>query len=318
MMSTAFIDAVMERCPDSQVDLIVRNGFETIPLPHRGEIIPFDKTATSAVRFGKWLRSRSYDRIYILPPSFSSALMAFFAKIPERSGYRGDFRGFLLKPSVRYVQPHRTRHLIAEYLDLLDGKVEPDDYYPRLEVTEDWIDTTLKKRFDRLPEDYVTVAPGVVYGPAKQWPEDYFKRLVSFLRDRDETVIVIGTKNDFDLGQTIKANDDGVTNLCGETSLPELIAVLAKSKLLVSNDSGTMHVMAALQKPQIAVFGSTSIVWTSPMNRKAEVLTLSLDCSPCFDRKCRFGHYRCLTNIFPEMVGEKVLELQAKNGKTRT
>ncbi len=309
MMSTAFIKAALNTFSDSQIDLIVKSGFEAIPLPHRGEIIPFDKSLNSAIRFGKALRSKQYARIYILVPSFSSALMSFIAKIPERIGYAESFRSFLLRPAVEYTQQHRSQHLIGEYLNLLGEDVRIDKVYPQLEATEEWTMEVLSRRFRDLPEDYVSIAPGVIYGPAKQWPENHFRQLVSFFIKRDQTVVIVGTKDDYELGNSIKGAAEGVINLCGKTSLTELIAILAKSKLLVSNDSGTMHVMAALQKPQIAVFGSTSTIWTSPVNEKAEILSLNLDCSPCYKRQCPLGHYRCLIDISPEMVIEKALHL---------
>ncbi|MBU3916081.1 lipopolysaccharide heptosyltransferase II [bacterium] len=313
MMSTAFIKAVLVYFPDSSIDLIVKAGFEKIPLPHRGKIIPFDKKSMSPIQFGRGLREYSYDVFFVLPPSFSSALMAYATKVPKRIGYIGSFRGFLLNPGTHYLKKHRTQHLVTEYQQLLDKKINPEEFYPELTVSETWTDKNISGLTKGLPKEFITIAPGVIFGSAKQWPVNYFKELASSIIDRGENVVVIGTKDDFELGQTLSKNNDCITNLCGETTLNQLIAVLSRSKLLVSNDSGTMHIMAALQKPQVAIFGSTSTVWTSPINKKAEVLTLNLDCAPCYKRECRFGHTNCLNDLKPEIVIDRVNRLLLKS-----
>ncbi len=314
MMATAFISAVLETFPKTQVDLIVKSGFEKIPLPHRGRVLSFDKSSISAFHFGKLLRKEGYNRIYILPPSFSSALMAFSAKIPERIGYKMSLRGFLLTHGVLFSTVHRSQHLVSEYLQLLDPNLNKDSFAPVLNITDDWLISVLNHRFDDLPTSYIAIAPGVVYGPAKQWPKENFRQLISDLEKKGENVVIIGTSDDKPLGDYLAKSNKSALNLCGKTSLNELIAVLARSKTLISNDSGTMHIMAALQKPQIAVFGSTSTVWTSPVNEKAEVLTLNMDCAPCFKRECPFNHYDCLNGITTEMVMEKITALSRKYG----
>lgn len=310
MMSTAFIHAALNKYPDASIDLIVKSGFENIPLPHRGEILPFDKDAISAFRFGKKLVDRQYDKIFVLPPSFSSALMAFSAGGGKRYGYNGNFRGLLLNQGKTYLQPHRSQHLIREYIQLLD---DPSAYLatvPGLVVTDDWCQKVLGNLQNNLPKSYITIAPGVIYGPAKQWPIGHFKAVVQKLLGLGKKVVVVGTKDDHLLGKTLSdVHKKQVLNLCGQTNLNQLIAALALSDLLISNDSGTMHVMAALQKPQIALFGSTSTIWTGPVNRKAKVFNLGVDCAPCFARECKYGHYECLTQIEPDQVFEESQKL---------
>lgn len=310
MMSTAFIRAVLMKYPDARVDLIVKSGFESIPLPHRGEILPFDKQSESPYRFGKKLAEIQYDKIFVLPPSFSSALMAFSAGIGKRIGYYGSLRYFLLNKGKSYLQPHRSQHLIREYIQLLDDHVSLLETGPGLEITQEWTQQILGGLQKQLPASYITVAPGVIYGPAKQWPIGHFKEVVKALITKGQKVVVIGTKEDSPLGEALcDVDPTQVYNLCGKTNLNQLIAVLALSDLLISNDSGTMHVMAALQKPQIALFGSTSTTWTGPVNQKATIFDLKYDCSPCFARECKFGHYDCLTQIKPQQVWEQALTI---------
>ena len=118
-MSTGFLSAVLESFPDSQVDIILKSGFETLPIPHRGEKILFDKNKDSAGKFGKSLRYKNYDYFYVLPPSFSSAWMAFQSKIPKRIGYAGEYRSFLLTSATKHEIKPGSQHLLKEYLDFL-------------------------------------------------------------------------------------------------------------------------------------------------------------------------------------------------------
>ena len=128
-------------------------------------------------------------------------------------------------------------------------------------------------------------------------------------RELDLPLILLGTEADQETAEFIQNQSKGITNLCGKTSLNQLVAILARASLLVSNDSGAMHVMAALQRPQIALFGSSTPRWTAPLNPLAEVIYLDLECSPCFKRQCPFGHLNCLTGISPQQVAEKALKM---------
>ena len=305
-MATAFINEVLVCFPESQIDLVVKSGFEGLPLPHRGQIRPFDKRTISAYQYGRQLREEGYDRFYVLPPSFSSALMAFGSRATLRYGYRGSLRSLLLNRAKSYRIKHRDQHLVSEYLQLLEDEGCAADTKPGLVIDDDWIAATLSGLSETLPRPYVSIAPGAIYGPAKQWPPAYFQELLAMLDRAGISTVIIGTAADYDLGQQILGDATRAFNLCGKTSLNQLIAVLAQSQLLISNDSGTMHIMAALQMPQIAVFGSTSTVWTGPVNEKAEVISLQLDCSPCFKRECPLGHTDCLNRISPQMVWERV------------
>lgn len=311
MMSTAFIHAVLEQYNSAEVDLIVAKGFEAIPLPNRGEIIPYDKKQESLFQFAKKLKSRNYDQIFVLPPSFSSAFMAFWSGIPIRTGYPGEGRSIWLNKIKKYQKLHRSQHLIKEYLQLL--KPSPDNtYYPQLELNENWISNQIDNSGLSLPSEFVTIAPGAKYGPAKMWPVQHYQKLVTQLNNRGIHSVIIGTQQELGLGDTIVSGSDLATNLCGKTNLLEMIAVMAQSELLVSNDSGTMHVMSALAKPQIAIFGSTSPIWTGPFNPMAEIITINNKCSPCFKRVCQYEHYECLTKILPQTVFEAVLKIMDK------
>ena len=308
MMSTAFIQALLAHYKDAQVDLIVRKGFESIPLPHRGRMIAYDKKQVSLFQFAREIKAGNYEQIFVLPPSFSSAMMAFWSRIPKRTGYPGDGRSIWLNDLKKYQEPHRKQHLINEYLQLLELLPE-QTYHPYLPIDENWISSQIQQSGLTLPQDFIIFAPGAKYGPAKMWPERHYKKLAGLLSEHGISVLIIGTQEEAGLGDSIASESKGVTNLCGRTNLLEMIAVMARSKLLVSNDSGTMHVMSALTKPQIAVFGSTSTTWTGPANPLAEIVTINYKCSPCFKRTCKYQHYECLTGILPERVFGSILKI---------
>ena len=177
-------------------------------------------------------------------------------------------------------------------------------------MNEDWLEKQLIFLPQSLPVQFICFAPGAIYGPAKQWPLESFRELGEIMtRESDLPVILLGTEADQKTAEFIQNQSKGITNLCGKTGLNQLVAILARASLLVSNDSGAMHVMAALQRPQIALFGSSTPRWTAPLNPMAKVIYLDLECSPCFKRQCPFGHLNCLTGISHQQVAEQVLKM---------
>lgn len=310
MMATGVLRAILERWPSAALDLIVRSGHEGLPLPTRGRVIPYDGRKVSAGAFGASLAAGRYDRFYVLPPSFSSAWMAFCSRVPERVGYRGQLRGPLLRPALTHRFRERSVHLAREYLDLVDPALALERYSPRLDVPGPWVAGQLARTCRDLPERFVAIAPGAAYGPAKAWPAGRYRELARGLRERAGLpVLVLGTPGEHALGEQVRDGSGGILNWCGTTDLPGLVALLARAALLVSNDSGAMHVMAALQRPQVAIFGSTSPDWTGPLNPMAAVVASRPACSPCYARTCRHGHYDCLAKVGTQQVLERALSL---------
>lgn len=160
---------------------------------------------------------------------------------------------------------------------------------PRLRVERQEI-AAARGKFG-LPERYIALCPGAEYGPAKRWP--YFRELTRSL----QAAVAVGSQNDEEAARGMEA-----MNLVGKTSLDEAIAILAGAQAVVSNDSGLMHVAAALGRPQVALFGSSSPEHTPPQSAAARVLWLHLECSPCFARECPLGHFRCMRDISVEQV----------------
>ena len=300
IVSTGFVSALLHRFPRARVDLVVRAGFEALPLPQRGAVLPFDRHATPAGAFGRSLKGRGYTHVFVLPPSFSAAWMAWRSGVRWRIGYGGAGRSWLLRPAFRHRNKPRSVHLLQEYLDLLAPwlAVRAHEHPPRLAATPEWLARHWPRAVHWLGRP-VVLAPGAEYGPAKQWPAEHYRAVARALAGQGWEVAVVGLAQDRALGAAILDGIAPAYNLCGETDLAQLTALLAGAALLISNDSGAMHLAAALGTPQLAVFGSTNPAWTGPINPQGRVLYRGQRCSPCYARTCRFGHTRCLTELLP-------------------
>ena len=254
-------------------------------------------------RVARALRGR-FDAAYVLTNSIKSALVPWLAGIPTRVGYRGEGRPVLLN---RALPNPRGRPPMVAFYGALAGPSFDATRRPRLQIAESAVDAALGQAGlqRRL---YWTFAPGAEFGPAKRWPEAHYAALARSLHGADGTrVVLLGSPGEAALCHAIASLAPSASIvLAGRTSLLDAIALISASRGLASNDSGLMHVAAALAIPQVAVFGSTSPTHTPPLNERARVLwlkeELQLDCMPCFDRTCRFGHYRCLTGVTSDRV----------------
>lgn len=236
-------------------------------------------------RLGRELKRRGYETAIVLPNTWKSALVPLLAGIPRRVGYLGELRYGLLNSVHRKTQASMPVHYAR-----LAGSDAPELAQPHLEVTAAEIAETTR-RFG-IHGDYVVFCPGAEYGPAKRWP--YFKELSERI---ERPVVLLGSKNDAAAAQSIAAK-----NLVGKTTLDEAIRLIGGAAAVVSNDSGLMHVAAALGRPQVALFGSSSPEHTPPASDQARVLWLRLECSPCFARECPLGHFRCMKDITTDAV----------------
>jgi len=244
-----------------------------------------------------------FDAAYVLPNSLKSALLPFLASIPTRIGYLGEARIGLL--THRLKNPKKKPPMVAFY-SALSGEAGIEADRPQLQVPDAQINETLAE-LGLQRGAYAVFAPGSEYGPAKRWPAAHYAALAARL---DLPVLLLGSGKEADLCDEISKTSKNCVNLAGKTPLAQAIHALAASKFIVSNDSGLMHVAAALGVPQVAVFGSSSPLHTPPLSDKAVVLWLKndaayqppLDCAPCFERECPLGHTRCLNDISAERV----------------
>lgn len=260
-------------------------------------------------RLGLTLAAEGYDQAIVLPNSFKSALAPFFAGIPLRTGYLGELRWGLLSDARRLDT--RALPLMAERFAALAGAAGRPLTRPlpaaHLEVNENNRLAILRQFALEPRQPVIALCPGAEYGPAKRWPAKHFAELAQRLRSRGCEVWLIGSAKDTALGAEIAAlSNDSCINLCGKTTLDEAIDLLASAQLAVSNDSGLMHVAAALNKPLVALYGSSSPAFTPPLSASAIILKLDLSCSPCFRRVCPLGHFNCMMQLTPDQVFEAV------------
>jgi heptosyltransferase II len=251
-----------------------------------------------------------FDAALVLPNSIKAALIPWLARVPQRIGYQGEGRPWLL--NRRLPNPSGRPPMVAFYSALAGGVAANES--PVLQF-----DAALLQQATAAvsvqAQAYWVFAPGAEYGPAKCWPASHYAELARALFVRHgQTVLLLGSGKEAALCEEIAAAAPGACRvLAGKTSLVDAMALIAAARGVVSNDSGLMHVAAAFGVPQVAVFGSTSPEHTPPLNRRAQVIwlkeELQLDCMPCFDRVCRFGHTRCLTEVSAARV-EAALELK--------
>jgi heptosyltransferase-2 len=271
-------------------------------MPQVGEVIewPFAHGRldwSERRRAARALRGR-FDIAYVLPNSLKAALIPWLARIPKRIGYHGEGRYVLL--NQRLPNPPGRPPMVAFYGAL--AAAASIDEHPRMRVAPPVLQQAASAAGVQ-PGAYWVFAPGAEYGPAKCWPPEHYAELArSLQRQHGLPVLLLGSAKEAALCEQIAAQSgDACRVLAGKTSLQDAMALIAGARGVVSNDSGLMHVAAAFGIPQAAVFGSTSPEHTPPLNPRARVLwlkeELQLDCAPCFDRVCRFGHTRCLTGV---------------------
>lgn len=267
----------------------------------------FDLAARWAI--GRQFACEAYDQAIVLPNSWKSALPVFFAGIRQRTGFTGEARLGLLND--RRLLDETAAPLLAErYAQLAEAADAPPRRplsLPRLTSTasqQQAARAALGLVLDAAP---VVFCPGAEYGPAKRWPARHFAALAAMLPG---PVWLIGSAKDEPVCAEIERLAAGRTlNLCGRTTLEQAIDLIAGARCVISNDSGLMHVAAALDRPLAALFGSSSPRYTPPMSPHARIISLGLDCSPCFKRECPLGHLRCLNDLSPEQVAATVTNL---------
>ncbi len=253
---------------------------------------------------GRALRGERYGRAIVLPRSFKSALVPFFAGIPVRTGYRAEMRGLVLN-DARALDRVTLNQTIKRFLALglpagAALPASPPQPALRIDVANR---ESLLARHGIGQASAVAVMPGAAFGPAKQWPLAHFGELARALVARGNEVWVLGSAAERGLGDQLRAlGGTAVRNLCGETRLADTIDLLSAARAAVTNDSGLMHVAAAAGTHVIAIYGSSSPAFTPPLTARRTIHYLELECSPCFRRECPLGHLRCLREIDPARV----------------
>lgn len=277
-----------------------------MPLKH-GEL-----NLRSRYDLAKQLRSHQYDQAIVLPNSFKSALIPWLANIPKRTGWLGEFRYGLLN-DYRRLDKKRYPLMIDQFmaLGLAPNATLPNPApYPHFHVTEAAQAAVLAK-YKPLwrGRPVLALCPGAAFGPSKRWPEKYFADIANQKMAEGWDVWLLGSKDDAPVTEKImQLTQHRCENIPGAVGLSEVIDLLSLVSGVVTNDSGLMHIAAALNKPLVAVYGSTSPAFTPPLAKEAKIVKLNLACQPCFKRECPLQHHRCMQDLTPNYVLEAMQE----------
>ncbi len=257
------------------------------------------------LKLGRELRARGYDRAIVLPSSFKSAITPFIARIPRRTGFAGELRYGLLN-DVRRLDKQKLPRTVDRFVALaLDtGEALPPIPEPRLVADVENARAVLDRLGHARPQAAVLgLCPGAEYGPAKRWPAEHFAEVANTKLAQGWEVWLFGSDKDAAVTAAVQGlTQNRCLDLAGKTTLTEAVDLLALTTAVVSNDSGLMHIAAALDRRLVAVYGSSDPRHTPPLSARATILHLGLPCSPCFKRECPLGHLRCLKDLPPAVV----------------
>ncbi|MDA8109840.1 MAG: lipopolysaccharide heptosyltransferase II [Betaproteobacteria bacterium] len=312
LMAQPLLARLRERVPRPRTEVLAPAWVAPVlaRMPEVDEVIasPFDHgwlELGARRRLGRELRARGYEEAIVLPNSWKSALVPFFARVPRRTGYLGEARYALLNAVHR--APNDARGPMARHYARLAGAPgsEPPEPLarPRLRLDPQAAARTARRFGFAAARPNAVFCPGAEYGPAKRWPAEHFAALAKLLAARAIDVWLLGSANDAAACDAVaQAAGGAARSLAGRTSLDEAIELVGRADFVVTNDSGLMHVAAALDRPQAALFGSSSPKHTPPLSERARALWLGIECSPCYARECPLGHLRCLRELAPERV----------------
>ena len=256
------------------------------------------------VEAARRLKRRGIDWAIVLPNSWKSALVPFLAGIPRRTGFTGEARYGLLN-DIRKLDVRKLPRQVDRFAFL--AGVPPSS--PRLQSSpSSGIDLLRKCGLDLGSRTLVALCPGAEYGPSKRWPAERFAELARRLADAGAAACVLGSARDAELGAQIAACSPAL-DLTGKTRLVQAVDILSVASAAVTNDSGLMHVAAALDVPVVAIYGSTTPVFTPPLSARAMAIGQDLPCRPCFERECPLGHLACLANTSARRAMDALREL---------
>jgi len=338
VMAQSLFIALKHSHPDCRIDVLAPSWtlslLERMPEVSKAIAMPLPRGKfglMKRIKLGLSLRSESYDQAILLPNSWKSAIPPFFANIPVRTGYIGECRWGLLN-DARKLDKNLLTMTVQRFVALgqpVGVSMPPVCPKPALTISKDRQQAVIDK-FKLTPSaagsapgslaaytpsmeiKILALCPGAEYGPAKRWPTEYYAEVARHKIDQGWQVWLFGSDKDkADAAQINRETSGFCTDFTGRTSLAEAVDLMSLANTVVSNDSGLMHVAAALDKKIIAIYGSSDPGFTPPLNAKAQVISLNLDCAPCFKRECPLGHSQCLTGIRPEQVLELITLTQS-------
>jgi heptosyltransferase II len=266
-------------------------------------------------KMGRQLRSESYDHAIVIPNSWKSALIPFFANIPKRTGFIGECRWGLLT-DLRELDKIKLPMVVQRFVTLglpKSNPLPPSYQNPSIPTKINELKVVIQKFNIKLTDKIIVLCPGAEAGPSKRWPANYFAEVAKVKLQQGWQVWLMGSAKDKAAAEIInQANQLQCRDFIGQTSLAEAVDLISLANTVVANDSGLMHLAAALDKNVIAIYGSTSPEFAPPLCKKAQTVTLNLPCSPCRKRICPLyplehpDHTQCLTGIKPKRILELI------------
>lgn len=325
IMTTPAVRTIHSYFPEARISMLAYPWVADIfaASPHVDEIIEFDKKGAHAglkglFRLGRELAARKFDMAILLQNAFEAAFITTIARIPVRAGYIRDARRLLLTHPVKIRQEIRTMHQVYYYQQLcrdLGLECEPDELFLKLPESAEKFAADFVRTLGKGP--VVGFNPGAAYGPAKCWPTDRYGELARQLSDQAEAdIIIFGAEADRRTGAEIKQYAPGsVHNMAGRTSLAQAMALIGACDAFVTNDSGLMHVGAAMKTPLVAIFGSTDHIATGPFSKNAHIILKDdVACRPCFKTHCKTD-FECMKTITVGEVYDTVMQILNKYPK---
>ncbi|EOX4279470.1 lipopolysaccharide heptosyltransferase II [Vibrio cholerae] len=331
VMSQSLYTTLKQQHPDALIDVMAPGWckpiLERMPEVNRAIEMPLGHGEFNLLgrrEIGKSLREFKYDHAYVLPNSAKSALIPWFANIPLRTGWRGELRyGLLndLRPNKKAFQ-----YMVERYVALAHPRAQMVDSAslggletlprPKLSIDVEAQQQTLAKFALSTQRKAIGLCPGAEFGPAKKWPENHYAEVAHAMCQQGHQVWLFGSQKDLDTCNGIKQRVPSeyhaqIQVLAGQTSLIEAVDLLAACHTVVSNDSGLMHVAAAVGCNVVAVYGSTSPKYTPPLAEKVEIVHTDIECRPCFKRECQYQHLKCLSELTPKQVLDSIRKLDA-------
>jgi len=301
VMAQTLLKKIKNKNKSINIDVLVEPVFEELinRMPEANRAIVLN-CKHSELGLGKRFRlakqlSGTYDQSIVLSRSIKSALIPYLAKIPIRTGERGESRYILINDLKSFSREDR-RKTAYRYVSMYSEKEELDEkYFPTLEADPENTNNLISNLGLKLDKKIVIFAPGAAFGPSKMWPVNKFKELGSKL-ENNFLILILGSKNEAHIGEQI-ANGQSIISLCGKTSIKDAIDLMHISEFCVSNDSGLMHLASATKTKSISIYGATSPDLTPPLTNNKEIHYVKASCSPCFEKICKYGHYNCLVEI---------------------
>lgn len=306
VIAPSWCKPILERMPEVNKAIDLQIGHGELNLAERR-------------RLGKKLKKEKYNQAFVCPNSAKSALIPWFAQIPKRTGWKGEMRyGLLndLRPNKKAFQ-----YMVERYVALAHPNEEMInsnslgglDNLPKPNLTIDRkAQANILKRLELINHRTVIgLCPGAEFGPAKKWPERHYAKIAQNAVENGKQVWIFGSQKDIKTSEKIRSltNDKEQKHihvLAGKTSLIEAVDLLSICETVVSNDSGLMHVAAAVGCHVIGIYGSTSPHYTPPLAKKLDIVSIDIECRPCFKRECPLGHLKCLTQLSPDSVLDKL------------